>query len=146
MRKMITLMALVALAACDSATGSDREARSSNRGGEAKAPEAASLSGGAGHRAVIVSVRRKVAGTPGLYEARALAVDGGEVTVEVRSSATAFLNLTSGTFESEDTGTGEANLQWQTAAGVRYMVIAYPSSGGGATRDATHAHYLEAVP
>jgi|GEM_PF-5782105 len=144
MKKMFTLMAILAVAACDSATGSDQAAR--NRPAEPRAPEVAHFSGGAGHRAVIVSVRRKVAGTPGLYEARALAVDGGEVTVEVRSSATAFLNLSSGTFVSEDIGTGEANLQWQTAAGVRYMVIAYPSSGGGATRDATHAHYLEAVP
>lgn len=144
MKKVFTLMAILAVAACDSATGTDQAAQ--NRPAQPRAPEVAHFSGGAAHRAVIVSVRRKVAGTPGLYEARALAVDGGEVTLEVRNSTTAFLNLSSGTFESEDIGTGEANLQWQTAAGKRYLVIAYPSSGGGATRDATHAHYLEAVP
>jgi hypothetical protein len=146
MRKIFTLMAVVALAACDSATGADRAARETPGRGEARAPEVAHHSGGAAHRAVIVSVRRKVNGTPGLYEARALAVDGGEVTLEVRSNTVPFLNLSSGTFESEDVGTGEANLQWQTASGKRYLVIAYPSSGGGATRDATHAHYLEPVP
>lgn len=146
MRKMITMLALVALAACDSATASDRNTARGKESGEAKAPEVASLSGGSAHRAVIVSVRRKVAGTPGLYSARAVAVDGGEVTVEIRSSTTAFLNLTSGTFEASDTGTGEANQDFQTAAGTRYLVIAYPSSGGGATLDATHASFTDAVP
>ena len=146
MRKLITLVALVALAACDSATGSDRGTREAPGGGEARAPEAPSLSGGASHRAVIVSVRRKVAGTPGLYSARAVAVDGGEVTLEIRASTTAFLNLTSGTFQASDTGTGEANQDFQTAAGTRYLIIAYPSSGGGSTLDATHASFTEAVP
>ena len=145
MRKLITLMAVVALAACDSATASNREAQL-DRAAEAKAPEGASFSGGASHRAVVVSVRRKVAGTPGLYSARAVAVDGGEVTLEIRASTTAFLHLTSGTFQASDTGTGEANQDFQSAAGTRYLIIAYPSSGGGGTLDATHAHYIEVVP
>jgi hypothetical protein len=143
MRKMITLMAVVALAACDSATASNREAQA-GRAAEAKAPEGASFSGGSSHRAVVVSVRRRVAGTPGLYEARAVAVDGGEVTLEVRSSTTGFLNLTSGTFEAQDIGTGEANQGFQTAAGTRYLIIGYPSVGG--IVDASHASFIEAVP
>jgi hypothetical protein len=146
MRKMITFVALVALAACDSATGADREARGTSQGGEARAPGAASFSGGSAHRSAIVSVRRRVSGTPGLYTARAVATDGGEVTVEIRSSTLGFSSLTSGTFEDTDTGTGEANQDFQTAAGTRYLIIAYPSSGGGAMLDATHASFTEAVP
>jgi hypothetical protein len=145
MKKMFTLMAILAVAACDSATGSDRGSARNEE--QPRAQETtASLSGGAGHRATIVSVRRKVAGTPGLYEARALAVDGGEVTLEIRSSTTAFLNLSSGTLETQDVGTGEVNQQFQSAAGTRYLIIAYPSSGGGGTLDATHAAYTEALP
>lgn len=145
MKKMFTLMAILAVAACDSATASDRGGAQNNE--QPRAQETTvSLSGGASHRATIVSVRRKVAGTPGLYEARALAVDGGEVTLEVRSSTTAFLNLTSGTLEAQNVGTGEVNQQFQSAAGTRYLIIAYPSSGGGATLDATHAAFTEAVP
>jgi hypothetical protein len=146
MKRITTLIALVALAACDSATALDRNAARGKATGEARAPEAASFSGGASHRAVIVSVRRKVAGTPGLYSARAVAVDGGEVTLEIRSSTTAFLNLTSGTFQAQDIGTGEANQDFQTAAATRYLIIAYPSSGGGNVLDATHASFIEAVP
>jgi hypothetical protein len=143
MKKMLSLMAILAVAACDSATASDRgNARNAAQPQETTA----SLSGGAGHRAVIVSVRRKVAGTPGLYSARAVAVDGGEVTVEIRASTTAFLHLTSGTFQASDTGTGEADQDFQTAAGTRYLIIAYPSSGGGSTLDAAHAAFTEAVP
>src|SRR5215213_8288475 len=95
MKRIITIVALAALVACDSATGSDRGARDS--GTEVRAPAGPSLSGGASHRAVIASVRKRVAGTPALYEARGLAVDGGEVTLEVRSSTTGFNALTSGT-------------------------------------------------
>lgn len=145
MRKMIAFVALVALAACDSATASDRQAQDTCAA-EAKAPEAASLSGGAGHRAAIVSVRKRVAGSPALYEARALAVDGGEVTVEIRSSTTGFNSLASGTLVFSNTGTGEVNQAFQANAGTRYLVIAYPSSGGGSTLDATHAAYADAVP
>jgi hypothetical protein len=146
MRKMITLIALAALAACDSATASDREARGAKGGGEAKAPEAASFSGGGSHRSAIVSVRQRVAGTPALYTARAVATDGGEVTLEIRSSSGGFSALTSGTFEDTDTGTGEANQDFQTNAGTRYLIIAYPSSGGGGTLDATHASFIEIEP
>ncbi|WP_420125317.1 hypothetical protein [Longimicrobium sp.] len=146
MRKMITLMALVALAACDSATASNQNTARSKDSGEARAPEAASLSGGASHRAAIVSVRKRVAGTPALYTARAVSTDGGEVTVEIRSSSGGFSALTSGTFEDTDTGTGEANQDFQTTAGTRYLIIAYPSSGGGATLDATHASFIEIEP
>lgn len=143
MRKLITLMAIVALAACDSATASNREAQA-GRAAEAKAPDGASFSGGAAHRAIIVSVRRKVAGTSGLYSARAVAVDGGEVTLEIRASTTAFLHLTSGTFQVSTIGTGEANQDFQTAAGTRYLIIGYPSSGG--VVDVAHASFIEAVP
>lgn len=144
MRKMITLMAVVALAACDSATASDREARSIDRGAEANPHGTASFSGGSGHRAVIVSVRKRVSGTPSLYTARAVAVDGGEVTVEVRSSSTAFNNLTSGSLVVSDTDAGEANQDFQATAGTRYLVIAYPSASG--VVDATHASFMEALP
>lgn len=144
MKRMITLMAILSVAACDSATATDRQARQNE---QPRAQETgASLSGGSSHRATIVSVRRKVAGTPGLYEARALAVDGGEVTLEIRSSTTAFLNLSSGTLQAQDVGTGEVDQQFQSAAGTRYLIIAYPSSGGGNTLDATHAAYIEALP
>ncbi|HYR11349.1 MAG TPA: hypothetical protein VEQ60_26445 [Longimicrobium sp.] len=146
MKKMLTLMAILAVAACDSATASDRGGSAQN----AQQPQAqeatASLSGGASHRAAIVSVRKRIVGTPSLYEARALAVDGGEVTLEIRSSPTAFNTLTSGTLVFSSTGTGEANTSFQFTAGTRYLVIAYPSSGGGTTLDATHAHYLDVVP
>ncbi|HEY0016551.1 MAG TPA: hypothetical protein VGC13_09545 [Longimicrobium sp.] len=143
MKKMFTLAAILALAACDSATASDRAGAQNAR--QPRAQETtASLSGGASHRAVIVSVRKRVAGSPGLYEARALAVDGGEVTVEIRSSTTAFNNLTSGTFEVSDTDIGEVNQAFQTTAGTRYLIVAYPSSGG--VVDAAHAAYTEAVP
>jgi hypothetical protein len=144
MKKMITLMAILAVAACDSATASDRAGQTAEQPrAQATTP---SLSGGADHRAAIVSVRKRVPGSPGLYEARALVVDGGEVTLEIRSSATGFNSLTSGTLVMSNTGTGEVNQAFQTAAGTRYLVIAYPSSSGGATLDAAHAHYLEAVP
>jgi hypothetical protein len=146
MKKMFAMMAILAVAACDSATAADRNAARGKETGEATAPEVASFSGGASHRAVIVSVRRRVAGTPGLYEARAVAVDGGEVTLEIRSSTTGFLNLTSGTWQGQDTGTGEANQAFQSAAGTRYLIVGYPSSGGGTTLDATHASFIEAVP
>lgn len=145
MKRIFTIVALVAIAACDSATGSDRGARDGGTS-EVKAPTTASFSGGASHRAAIASVRRRIGGTPPLYEARALVVDGGEVTIEVRSSTTGFNSLSSGTLENTATGTGEANTQFQMTAGTRYLVVAYPSSGGGATLDATHAAYLEAVP
>lgn len=145
MKRMITLMAVVALAACDSATGSDREARGTS-GAEARAPAGASFSGGASHRAAIASVRLRVSGTPALYTARAVSTDGGEVTVEIRSSAGGFSSLTSGSFEDSDTGTGEANQDFQVTAGTRYLIIAYPSSGGGATLDATHASFVEIEP
>ena len=145
MKKMFALMAILAVAACDSATASDRGAAQNAQ--QPRVQETgASLSGGAGHRAAIVSVRKRVVGTPSLYEARALAVDGGEVTLEIRSSATAFNTLTSGTLVFSSTGTGEANTSFQFTAGTRYLVIAYPSSGGGSTLDATHAHYLDVVP
>lgn len=144
MKKMLTLMAFVALGACDSATGSERAAQDGPA--QPRAPEVAHFSGGADHRAVIVSVRKRVTGTPSLYEARALAVDGGEVTLHVRSSSTAFNSLTSGTLDAQSTGTGEVNQAFQANAGTRYLVIAYPSSGGGDVLDATHAHYLDAVP
>jgi hypothetical protein len=146
MRKMITLMALVALAACDSATGADREPRSPSQGGEARAPGAASFSGGSAHRAAIVSVRKRIAGTPALYTARAVSTDGGEVTLEIRSSSGGFSSLTSGNFEDLEIGTGEANQDFQTTAGTRYLIIAYPSSGGGGTLDATHASFIEIEP
>jgi hypothetical protein len=144
-RMMITIAALVALASCDSATGSDRGAQSAGAP-ETREPTEASFSGGAAHRAAIASVRKRLGTTSALYEARALAVDGGEVTLEVRSSATGFSSLTSGTLETVSTGTGEVNEQFQVSAGTRYLVVAYPSSGGGATLDAAHAHYIEAVP
>lgn len=145
MKKMFAMMAILAVAACDSATASDRGGAQNAQ--QPRAQEAtASLSGGAAHRAAIVSVRKRVTGTPSLYEARALAVDGGEVTLEIRSSATAFNALTSGTLVFSSTGTGEANSAFQFTAGTRYLVIAYPSSGGGTTLDAAHAHYLDVVP
>jgi hypothetical protein len=148
MRKLFTLMALVALAACDSATGSDRGAREAPGGGEARAPEAPSLSGGSGHRAAIPSVRRRAFSSgSGLYAARAVATDGGEVTLEIRSSTSAgFSALTSGTLEETDTGTGEVDHDFAVTAGTRYLIIAYPSSGGGATLDATHASFIEIDP
>lgn len=145
MKRIITIVALAALVACDSATGSDRGARDGGAQ-EVKAPTTASFSGGASHRAAIASVRKRIAGTPALYEARALVVDGGEVTIEVRSSTTGFNSLTSGTLEAFGTGTGEINKQFQVTAGTRYLVVAYPSSGGGGTLDDVHAHYIEAVP
>lgn len=145
MKRILTIFALAALVACDSATGSDRGARDSG-GTEVKAPTTASLSGGASHRAAIASVRKRIAGTPALYEARALVVDGGEVTIEVRSSTTGFSSLTSGTLEQIGTATGEVTKQFQVNAGTRYLVVAYPSSGGGATLDAVHAAFIEAVP
>ncbi len=143
MRKTITFMALLALVACDSATGSDREARA-ERAAEAKAPTTASFSGGASHRTAVASVRARVIGTPSLYTARALVADGNEVTVEIRSSTIGFSNLTSGTLEISNTGTGEVNQDFQVTAGRRYLVVAYPSVGG--VVDATHAHFIEAVP
>jgi len=142
MKRIFTIVALVALAACDSATGSDRGARDS--GTEVKAPAGPSLSGGASHRAVIASVRKRISGTPALYEARGLAVDGGEVTLEVRSSTTGFNALTSGTLVANDTWTGETDVTFSVSAGTRYLVVAYPSTNG--TVDATHAHYIEALP
>lgn len=145
MRKMLTFVAVVALAACDSATASNREVEN-GRGAQAQAPAGASFSGGASHRAAIASVRLRVAGTPALYTARAVSTDGGEVTVEIRSSTGGFSALTSGTFEDTDTGTGEANQDFQATAGTRYLIIAYPSSGGGATLDATHASFIEIEP
>lgn len=146
MRKTITFMAVLALVACDSATGSDREARA-GRAAEAQAPAGAtgaSLSGGASHRAVIASARARVVGTPSLYTARALAVDGGEVTLEVRSSTIGFNNLTSGTLVASDTWTGETNQDFQATAGTRYLIIAYPSANG--VVDAAHAHFFEVRP
>lgn len=143
MRKMITVMAVVALAACDSATASDRGARN-DRPASAPAAAGPTLSEGAGHRTVIVSVRKRVAGTPALYEARGVAVDGGELTVEVRSSTIGFNTLTSGTLVAVDTWTGEVNLPFQADAGTRYMVVAYPSANG--VYDQPHATYIEAVP
>ena len=145
MKRIFTLMAILAVAACDSATASDRAGAQTAE--QPRAQETtASLSGGASHRAAIVSVRKRVAGTPSLYEARAVAVDGGEVTLEIRSSATGFNTLTSGSLVFSSTGTGEANQAFQFTAGTRYLVIAYPSSGGGTTLDATHADYADAVP
>lgn len=145
MKKMFTLMAILAVAACDSATASDRGGAQNNQ--QPRAQETtASLSGGASHRAAIVSVRKRVGGTPSLYEARGLVVDGGEVTLEVRSSTTAFNNLTSGTLVFSSTSTGETDIAFQVTAGNRYLVVAYPSSGGGTTLDATHAAYADAVP
>jgi hypothetical protein len=144
MRKMITLMALAALAACDSATATDRGARDS-RATEAKAPTGASLSGGASHRAAIPSVRRRTGGSPAIFAARAVSTDGGEVTLEIRSSTSSgFSALTSGTLEETATGTGEANHDFSYTSGNRYLIIAYPSSGG--VVDATHASWIEAVP
>lgn len=145
MRKITTLLALVILAACESATGAERAASAADAG-PAMARSAASGSVGIAStpRLAIVSVRRKVQGTMGLYAARAAAVDGGEVTIEVRSSTTAFLNLTSGNLETIDAGTGAVDVQFQTDAGKRYLVIAYPSTGG--TVDPAGAAYAEAVP
>jgi hypothetical protein len=142
MRKMITLMAVVALAACDSATASNREAQA-GRAAEAKAPEGASFSGGSSHRAAIPSVRRRAFSSgSGLYAARAVSTDGGEVTLEIRSSTSAgFSSLTSGNLEETATGTGEANHDFAVTAGTRYLIIAYPSSGG--VVDATHASFIE---
>lgn len=145
MRKMITFVAVVALAACDSATGSDRAAPGGGGAAEARAPAAGpSFSGGSNHRAAIASVRARVIGTPSLYTARALVVDGAEVTVEIRSSTGGFNGLTSGTFEASNVGTGEVNQDFQVTAGRRYLVIAYPSVAG--VVDATHASFIEAVP
>jgi hypothetical protein len=145
MRKTITLMAIVALAACDSATGSDRQAQNT-RAAEVKAPEHASFSGGSSHRAAIPSVRRRAFSSgSGLYAARAVATDGGEVTLEIRSSTSAgFSSLTSGTLEETDTGTGEADHDFAVTAGTRYLIIAYPSSGG--VVDAAHASFIEIDP
>lgn len=147
MRKMIAFMAFVALTACDSATGSDRAAQGSGAA-ESRAPAAGpSFSGGASHRAAIASARSRVySSTLSLYTARALVVDGGEVTLEIRSSTIGFSGLTSGTLEAVITGTGEVNKDFQTSAGTRYLVVAYPSSGGGGTLDATHASFVEVVP
>lgn len=145
MRKMITLMAVLALAACDSATASNREAKA-GRAAQVHAPEGASLSGGSSHRAAIASARRRAFSSgSGLYAARAVVTDGGEVTLEIRSSTSAgFSSLTSGTLEETTTGTGEADHDFAVTAGSRYLIIAYPSSGG--VVDAAHASYLEVVP
>lgn len=144
MRKMITFMAILALAACDSATGSDRAVQDS-RAPEAKAPTAGpSLSGGTSHRAAIASVRARVVSSPGLYTARALVVDGGEVTVEIRSSTGGFSTLSSGTFVSSNVGTGEVDEDFQTTPGTRYLIVAYPSVNG--VVDAAHASFVEALP
>lgn len=143
MKRIIPLIAFVALAACDSATGSDRAAREAGSA-EARTPTTASFSGGSNHRAAIASVRQRVGGSPALYTARAVVVDGGEVTLEVRSSTGGFSNLTSGTLVGDDVATGEANLDFQVNSGTRYLVIAYPSVNG--VVDATHASFIEAVP
>lgn len=42
------------------------------------------------------------------------------------------------------TGTGEANHDFAVIAGTRYLIIAYPSSGG--VVDATHASFIEVEP
>jgi hypothetical protein len=143
MRKLITLVALVALVSCDSATGAER-ATGDAPPSQARSVAAASVTTTSTIRVPTVHIRRKVAGTPGLYAVRALMVDGGEVTVEVRKSTTAFLNLNSGSLETVDVGTGVVDLQFQTAAGMRYMVVAYPSVGG--VVDPTSAAFVDAVP
>lgn len=145
MKKMISVMAVLALVACDSATGSNQAAGGSRASAEAQ-PQAAgpSFSGGSSHRAAIASVRARVVSNPGLYTARALVVDGGEVTVEIRSSTGGFSSLSSGTFVSSNVGTGEVDEDFQTTPGVRYLVVAYPSVNG--VVDATHASFVEALP
>ena len=144
MRKMITLMAVVALAACDSATGSDRQAQNT-RAAEVKAPEHASFSGGGSHRTAVVSVRRRAGGSTPLSTARAVVADGGEVTLEIRSSTSAgFSLLTSGTLEETDAGTGEANHDFTVTPGNRYLIIAYPSASG--VLDSNHASFIEITP
>lgn len=141
MKKIFTLMALLALAGCESATSSGQEARADRT---AQAPETPHFSGGsagAAHRAVIASVRKTGSGT---YEAMGLAVDGNQVYMEVRSSTTGFGTLTSGTLVTSNWGTGETSVTFSATAGTRYLVAVFPYNGG--LVDIVHPTYLEAVP
>jgi hypothetical protein len=144
MRRMITLMAVLVLAACDSATGANQAVQDDR---PAKAPGGASFSGGsagAAHRAVIASVRKTGSGQ---YTAQGLAVDGDGVTIEVRSSTTGFSTTTSGTLVTYgNSTTGEVSVNFSASSGTRYLVVAYPSSSGGSLVDTTHPHFIEAVP
>jgi hypothetical protein len=143
MRKFIALMAVLALAACDSATGATRAVQDDRPA----APGGASFSGGsagAAHRAVIASVRKTGSGQ---YTAQGLAVDGDGVTIEVRSSTSGFSTTTSGTLVTYgSSSTGEVSVNFSASAGTRYLVVAYPSSSGGSLVDINHPHFIEAVP
>lgn len=143
MRRMIMLVAVLALAACDSATGANRAVQDD----PAKAPRGPSFTGGpagAGHRAVIASVRKTGSGQ---YTAQGLAVDGNGVAIEVRSSTTGFSTTTSGNLVTySNSTTGEVSVNFSASSGTRYLVVAYPSDYNGGIVDTGHPHFIEAVP
>jgi hypothetical protein len=144
MRKIITLMAVLAVAACDSATGANRAVQDDR---PANAPRGPSFTGGpagAGHRAAIASVRKTGSGQ---YTAQGLAVDGNGVTIEVRSSTSGFSTTTSGNLVTYgSSNTGEVSVNFSASSGTRYLVVAYPSDYNGSIVDTNHPHFIEAVP
>ncbi|HEU0013137.1 MAG TPA: hypothetical protein VFQ45_05610 [Longimicrobium sp.] len=147
MKRTAFVLTLVALAACDSATGTGANRQEREAQAHTEAPGRPSYGGGAAgepHRAVIAAVRKKTTGSPSTYEAKGVAVDGGQVYIEVRSSTTGFSTLTSGTSVTTNWGTGETTVSFNATSGTRYMVVVYPMNGS--LVDNIHAVFLEAVP
>lgn len=87
----------------------------------------------------VASVRRVV---PGLYAARAIG-SGASVHLSVRRTASVlgFASLSAGDLVEEAEGTSPQEIQFQTSASYRYLVVASPVVSGAA--DLNHASCVE---
>lgn len=138
MRKIYALLAVLAVAGCDSATASE------GRQGAALAPQGVQASITPAGVVAVVSVRKVV---PGLYAARA-AVPTGLVTLIVRQAPASFgfPDLTSGTELVRFHQTGMAEVQFSASAGSRYLVMAVPGESDPALLNYTLANFTEITP
>ncbi len=138
-RIMVTVLALVALAACESAVASEAKPRTA-AGAEVVRNDPPPLLDVLSTEIAVASVRKQ-AGT--LYMARGLSTTG-QVHVQVRSSTTGFQGLTSGTLVAEDTYDAPVDVPFTVTAGTRYLIVAYPHANSADDPDG--ASFVEITP